>query len=100
MRLIHHYNQYARRSIAALAGVVALAVFLYGSLLLGAVAHAAGRTDAEKQLQKLQASVSALESQYLQETKAVTPERAASLGFVAPQESVVVYASAPSLVVR
>src|SRR3989338_7438594 len=55
MRILTFYNAYIGRSIAVLAGIVALSVFLYGALLLGAVAHAAGRTQAEKSVRALSA---------------------------------------------
>lgn len=78
--------------MALFAGVVALAVFLYGAFLLGAVAHAAGRTAAERQVQRLSSEISMLESTYLTETRAISTERAAALGFVAPSGTATVYA--------
>lgn len=100
MRLIALYNKHAGRTAAALVALTALAVFLYGALLLGAVAHAAGRTAAEQQLRTLSSAVSALEGRYLSATQALGPERATAMGFVAPSAVATVYAGAPSLVLR
>jgi hypothetical protein len=100
MRVIDFYSAHARRVAAALAGVAALSVFLYGALLLGAVAHATGRTAAEKQLRSLSSSVSALESTFLAETRGLSPERAAAMGFVAPVAVDTVYAGTSGLTLR
>lgn len=74
-----------------------LSVFLYGALLLGAVAHAAGATKAERQVRDLDQKVSKLEASYLNATKALSPERAKALGFVAPESVAVVYVNTPTL---
>ncbi len=100
MHAITLYDAYIRRIAALLAGVTALAVFLYGGLLLGAVAHTAGRTAAEKQVQHLSATISTLESAYLTETKALSAERAIALGFVMPTNMSTVYAGAGALTLR
>ena len=100
MNALALYNTYTPRVIALLAGVAGIAVFLYGALLLGAVAHTAARTAAEKQVRSLSVSVSALESEFLTETKSLSPERAAALGFVAPAAVVTVYAGTGSLTLR
>ena len=68
------------RFVALLAGALAIAAFLYGAFLLGAVAHAAGRTAAEREVGRLGAEVSRLESTYLTETKELSLERAAAMG--------------------
>jgi hypothetical protein len=101
MYVVTLYQAYAGRTVAALATVSAVAVFLYGALLLGAVSHAAGRTQAERELRSLGSSLGALESQYLAQTRAISPERAAAMGFVAPQSVSVVFAQrAPGLTLR
>lgn len=97
MRILSLYSAYAGRVVAALTTVVALSVFLYGILLFGAMAHAAGLTAAEREVRELSASVSVLEGEYLTATKALSPERAAALGFVAPQHIATVYAEKPTL---
>ncbi len=91
---------YVRRASALLAGIIGVSVFLYGALLLGAVAHTAGRTSAEGQVKKLSSAVSVLENTFFTETKALTPERAAALGFVSPQTVFSVYAGTGSLTLR
>ena len=97
MHALTIYNVYATRIITALAGIAGIAVFLYGTLLLGAVAHTAARTSAEKEVRSLSAAVSSLENEFLTETKSLNPERAAALGFVQPQVVTTVYAGAGSL---
>ncbi len=100
MKAIALYDTYIKRVIALLAGAIALAVFLYGGFLLGAVAHAAGRTAAEREVQRLSAEVSGLESTYLTETKGLSPERAAALGFVEPKNVATVYVQVQALTLR
>lgn len=100
MRALALYNQHVNRVVAALAAVTALSVFLYGALLLGAVSHAAGRTSAESSVRALSARVGELEGRFLAQTKALSPERAASLGYVEPASVATVYASQPTLVLR
>ncbi len=97
MKTLAIYNTYTPRIIAALAGIVGISVFLYGALLLGAVAHTAARTSAEKEVRSISLAVSSLENQFLTETKSLSPERAASLGFVAPAAVATVYAGTGSL---
>lgn len=93
MRAISWYDTHVRRAVAIFAGSIGVSVFLYGMLLLGAVAHAAGRTTAEREITRLSAEVNALETQYLAKTIALSPERAASMGFVAPAAVATVYAA-------
>ncbi len=100
MNAISFYNAYIGRCIALFAGSIGLAAFLYGAFLLGAVAHAAGRTAAERQVQRLSSEISGLESTYLTEAKALSPERAAEMGFVAPSGITTVYAGEPGLTLR
>lgn len=100
MRALALYDQHIGRIIALIAGVIAVSVFLYGALLLGAVSHAAGRTSAEDALRALSARVGALEGQFLSQTKALSPERAAALGYVEPILVATVFAGEPSLVLR
>lgn len=97
MRVIAFCDAYAGRAVAALAATATLSVFLYGAFLLGAVAHAAGRTQAERQISALGGKLGELESQYLEATKSLSPERASALGFVAPHEVVTVYTGASTL---
>ncbi len=97
MRALALYNIYTPKVIAALAGIAGIAVFLYGALLLGAVAHTAARTSAEKEVRSLSVAVSSLENEFLTETKSLSPERAAALGFVAPAAVATVYAGTGSL---
>ena len=86
--------------VALLAGALAIAVFLYGALLLGAVAHATGRTAAEREVQRLSAEVSQLENIYLTETKGLSLERAAAMGFVEPKSVAAVYVQTQGLTLR
>jgi len=86
--------------VALLAGALAIAVFLYGALLLGAVAHATGRTAAEREVQRLSVEVSSLENIYLTETKELSPERAAALGFVESKNIATVYVQTQGLTLR
>ena len=100
MKALVLYNTYTPKAIAALAGIAGMSVFLYGALLLGAVAHTAARTSAEKEVRSLSVVVSSLENQFLNETKSLSPERAAALGFVAPAAVSTVYAGTGSLTLR
>lgn len=100
MHAITLYNRHAGRIVALLSGILGLSVFLYGALLLGAVSHAARATAAEREVRQLSTAVSALESQYLSVTKALSPERAAELGFVPPMSVATVYAQAGGLTLR
>jgi hypothetical protein len=95
MQINAFYDAYARRVVALLAVLSALCVFLYVAFLLGAVAHAAGRTQAERQVRALSAQVGTLEAQYLKETKALSLERAEAMGFVVPTAVATVVAGAP-----
>ena len=93
--------RYITRATAALAGVCAVAVFLYGTFLLLAVSHTATRSAAQKQIGVVTANLGDLEMQYLTLTKGLTLQRAADLGFVTPavaaQATVFAGASARSL---
>ena len=91
------WNVRLQRLTVLLCGVCALAVFCYAAFLLMAVAHAARITGAEQHIATLKTDVSKLQSEYLAATKALTPERAAALGFVVPEVVVAVYASTPAL---
>lgn len=83
------YHLYLTRTAAVLIAVCALAVFMYGIFLLLAVEHAAVATAANNTIESLAAHVGDLEAQYLTATRAITPEVAAQLGFVAPDPSMV-----------
>lgn len=100
MRALALYDSHVGRAIAVLSGIIAVSVFLYGALLLGAVSHAAGRTSAEDAVRALSARVGELEGQFLAETKALSPEKAAALGYVEPVAVATVFAGEPSLVLR
>lgn len=100
MYLLTLHQRYSRRLMAALAGLVALCAFAYVALLLGAVAHAAHRTEAESKLGTLSAEVSALEGRYLSQTQALSPEAAARMGFVAPTDVATIFASTQTLTLR
>ncbi len=93
MYAITLYNNYVGRVVAVLSAVIAVSVFVYGGLLLGAVTHAAGRTAAESQIHTLSMQVSTLEGQYLSETRALSPETATAMGFVTPTAVATVYAA-------
>jgi hypothetical protein len=86
------YHLYVRRAVAALVAVIAISAFLYGFFLLEAVSHAASQAEARREVAALSAKVGTLQSQYLTATKAITPERARTLGFVEPVAVAVVYA--------
>jgi hypothetical protein len=87
------YNQYARSAFALLAFACAASVFLYGTFLLLAVGHTASRAHAASAVQEIKSKMSVLESQYLATTQELTPQYAASLGYVHPTEVATVYAS-------
>ncbi|HVY72911.1 MAG TPA: hypothetical protein VG984_02600 [Candidatus Paceibacterota bacterium] len=85
------YQLWLSRSIAALAAVCALSVFLYGVFLMLAVEHTAARTALQTQVDTIVLHLSTLETEYLQQTRELSPERAAELGFVAPTETAAVF---------
>lgn len=79
---------------AALLGIVAaVSFFLYGFFLLEAVAHTAGRAQAERKIESLTSKLSVLEEEYLTSTKDITLDHARELGFVTPNEVSTVYAT-------
>ena len=90
------YNIYLSRIITVLSVCCAVSVFLYGIFLLMAVTHTASRTAAERQINQISAHLGDIEMAYLTQQKALTPERAAELGFVKPQSVSTVFASAGS----
>lgn len=93
-RRIDIYQLYLTRTIAVLAGVCALSVFLYGVFLMLAVEHTATRTALHEKVDELTAELGNLESQYLRGTRELTPERAYELGFVKPVDKSAVFADA------
>jgi len=93
MKALAFYNQYSRSAFALLAFVCAVSVFLYGVFLLEAVAHTASRARAGRAVTELKSKLSQVESQYLVATQAITPARAAALGFVTPKTVATVYAT-------
>ncbi len=88
------FQTYLARTIAVLAGLCAVAVFLYSVFLLLAVSHTAARSSAQKQIAAIGARLGTLEMQYLAATKDLTPERANVLGFVSPTTQTTVFAGA------
>lgn len=82
--------------MALLAMLCAVSALLYGIFLLEAVAHAAGLTTAERQINTVNQQLGLLEAQYLAQTVALTPERAQALGFVVPTDISTVVATAQS----
>lgn len=97
MHALTIYQLYNRKLMAGLAVFISLCAFAYGALLLGAVAHAAHRSEAEGQIHQLSSAVSALESRYLQQTELLSPQAAAALGFVAPKQVSTVFISSQTL---
>lgn len=97
LTILQQYELYAGRVAALAAGVCALCVFLYGALLLGAVAHAAKHSAAQKQADTLSKNISALEAQYLSKTRVLTAQTAKDLGFVSPVAVSTVRITTPSL---
>lgn len=85
---------YLSRTAALLACVCALAALLYSIFLLEAVAHAASQTAAQRRIGQLSAQLGDLEAQYLSSAQALTPQKAAALGFVQPSEVTTVFATA------
>lgn len=92
------YNTYSRSAFAVLAGACALSVFLYGVFLLEAVGHTASRARAAQEIKHIKSGLSDLESRYLAATQALTPQKAAALGFVSPKDIATVYAKGNSTV--
>lgn len=97
MKALALTNLYISRTIALLAVVCSLSVFLYGFFLLEAVAHTASRSSAEHSIAQLQSKLGVLEGQYLSQSRTLTPELATSLGFVPPASVESIYAQGPSL---
>lgn len=90
------YTPPLRRAAALFAVVAALSLFLYGFFLLEAVAHTAGRTHAQHEIQSLNSKLSSLEQSYLVSTRGMTLERAQALGFVTPEHVATVYVTDPA----
>lgn len=88
------YQIYLSRTIAALSGICLVSVFLYGIFLMLAVEHTATRTAMQDRINELTVELSTLEAQYLTHTRALSPERAAELGFVKPTTTSAVFAGA------
>ncbi len=91
------YNGYLPRIAALMATIIALSVFLYGIFLLEAVAQAASKTTAERQIESLSSQLGVLEGKYLSATQSLTPQKAAMLGYVAPIHISTVVVSPASL---
>ncbi len=87
------YHLYARRTIAVLAAAIVICAFLYGFFLLEAVSHAASQAQVRREVASLSSKVGSLQTTYLLATRALTPERARAMGFVAPKDVATVYAT-------
>ncbi|OGC80105.1 hypothetical protein A2943_03310 [Candidatus Adlerbacteria bacterium RIFCSPLOWO2_01_FULL_51_16] len=96
MHQIIHFRLIATRVAALLGGLVTLLAFLYGGLLLGAVAHTAAQTKIERQVHALAEKVHTFETQYFAALRSITPAAAQERGFVAPAEITTVFATAAS----
>ena len=86
-----YIQHYARRFTALFAVIIVVSAFLYGAFLLIAVERTATRASAEAQIQSLSSDLGLLQSHYLDLTQALTPERAAALGFVTPSVAQIAY---------
>ncbi len=91
MHALALYNTYINRVMAALVGVIVVSICLYIVFLLSAAMHAAGRSSAEAAVRSLSGHVAMLESTYLNETQALSREKATELGFVTPKEAATVF---------
>ena len=100
MQLVLLYNLYHRHIFALLGVAIAVGVFAYGAFLLGAVAHAAHRSDAQKEINHINGQLSGLENRYLEQMRSLTPERAHEMGFVAPAMVASVVAPVQTLTLR
>lgn len=93
---LERYHLYINRLMALCALLCAASVLSYGVFLLLAVEHAAARTTAQESISALSGRVGDLETQYLSAARALTPQVAGELGYVAPQQVATVYATAAS----
>ena len=100
MRRLTLYTIYCLRLTALLAAVCTVAAFLYGALLLMAVAHTARLSVAEAEVRTVAGATGALESAYLAGQKSLTLARAHELGFVEPVQTFVVYALPSALTIN
>ncbi len=91
------YTPRLHRLTALLAFIVACSLLLYGIFLLEAVSSTAKRAAAEREVKAITTELSTMQARYLAYTKEVSPQSAAELGFVEPQEVSTVYASARPL---
>jgi hypothetical protein len=96
VNVIALYTMYSRSAFALLAFICAASVFFYGTFLLLAVGHTASRAHAATTVKELKGKLSVLEGHYLDSTQSLTPQYAASLGYVHPAEVATVYASTPT----
>ena len=98
MKALAIYHYYAPRAAAFLAICCAVSVFLYGTFLLMAVAHAAHMSSAEQQIRQLTGTLSTAESKYLSATNAISLATAVGMGLVKPVSvSIVTTAQAQGL---
>jgi hypothetical protein len=91
-RVLDRYQLYLSRTIALLAGICVLSIFLYLVFLMLAVEHTAKRSSLQDSVATLTVEVSSLEAQYLKSVKSLSPEHAAALGFVMPDKVTPVFA--------
>lgn len=99
---VFNYQIYARRvSLFALAACL-VAVVCYGVLLLITVERAAEKQQYQSEVQDTNQTLAALESQYLAESAALTPDKAAELGLTPVPVSRIAYqgTQAPALSMR
>lgn len=90
LKVLTIYHVYVARVAALLAIMCAVSVFLYGTFLLMAVAHAAHMSSAEQKIQTLTGKLGIAESQYLAETNAISIATATGMGLVKPAEVAIV----------
>jgi len=90
------YHSHVRRIVTILGVVIAVSVFLYGTFLLMAVAHAAAIAKTNKNIRTVTTEVSKLENSYLTLTKSLTLGDAIAMGFLKPSSIAVMYAQTPA----
>ena len=96
------YQNYARKLAAFAVLICLISVVCYGVFLLLTVEKAAAQQKYESNAQSISASLASLESQYLAESAALTPQKAQDLGMVPVPASHIAYEniSAPTFSMR
>ena len=82
-----------KKAFWILAAASACMVFLYIVLIFQTVAHTVARKNTESSMQKLLSNISTTESRYIALQSSITPELAASKGFVEAKNTIVVRTS-------